>query len=181
MEFQEKAQKSEEIAVQQRAVKKQMDRLAWKQHSKFPSSWTAERNERITALGKEYDRLGAEARAVWQDETPSYAEKVMAKEANQEILEEFFTGIASCEYYDGSCYRLQLDTDDDSLSIDREASTNTWLQRDDGSLVMIWQISGYSDTPEAERYTDGCDLCDYGYTEWLDQVAEKIEEANVAR
>jgi len=104
------------------------------------------------------------------------AEKIMADEPNQATLEEFFTGIASCEYYDGSCYRLYLDTDDDSLSIDRQASSNNWLQRDDGSLIEIDRVSGCCDTPEDERYVAGCDLCDYGYTEWLEQIAKKIEE-----
>ncbi len=67
MEFQAKVNKSQEIAAQQQAVKKQMDSLAWKQHSQFPKSWTEERNGRITSLGKEYDRLGAEYRAVWSN------------------------------------------------------------------------------------------------------------------
>jgi hypothetical protein len=67
MEFQAKVEKSQEIAAQQKAVKRQMDGLAWKQHSQFPKSWTAERNSRITTLGAEYDRLGSEYRAVWND------------------------------------------------------------------------------------------------------------------
>lgn len=67
MEFQVKVEKSQEIATQQQAVKKQMDGLAWKQHSQFPSSWTEERNDRISSLGAEYDRLGSEYRAVWND------------------------------------------------------------------------------------------------------------------
>lgn len=65
MEFQVKVEKSREIADQQQAIKTKMDGLIWKQHSQFPKSWTEERNSRISALGEEYDRLGAEYRAVW--------------------------------------------------------------------------------------------------------------------
>lgn len=102
--------------------------------------------------------------------------EIMNNETNQAILEEFFTGIASCNYYDGSSYQLYLDTDDDSLIINQEASDDTWIQRDDGSLKLIWRISGYCDIPKEERYTEGRDLLDYGYQEWLEQVEQEISE-----
>lgn len=107
----------------------------------------------------------------------AHAQKIMENEANQAILEEFFTGIASCDYYDGSSYQLYLDMDDLSFRESQEASSNTWMQRDDGSLAQIFQVSGYCDIPEDERYTDGCDLSDYGYSEWLDQIREQVKEA----
>lgn len=97
-------------------------------------------------------------------------------ETNEETLTEFFTGIASCDYYDGMSYQLYLDLDDDTLSIHQEVSDQSWLQRDDGSLVQVLRVSGYCDIPEDERYTDGCDLSDYGQAEWLDQVSDRIAE-----
>lgn len=100
-------------------------------------------------------------------------------EANDSILREFFTGLASCEYYDGRSWQLYLDLDDDSLMIHLEASDQSWLQRDDGSLVQILRVSGYCDTPADERYSeDGCtSLEDFGYSEWLDKIETRIAEA----
>lgn len=97
-------------------------------------------------------------------------------ESNEEVLAEFFTGIASCDYYDGMSYQLYLDLDDDTLSIHQEVSDQSWLQRDDGSLVKVLSVSGYCDIPEDERYSDGCDLNDYGQAEWLDEVSDRIAE-----
>lgn len=97
-------------------------------------------------------------------------------ETNEEILTEFFAGIASCDYYDGMSYQLYLDLDDDMLSIHQEVSDQSWLQRDDGSLVQVLRVSGYCDIPEEERYTDDCDLSDFGQAEWLDQVSDRIAE-----
>jgi hypothetical protein len=109
--------------------------------------------------------------------TTARANEIVNSDANAPVLTEFFIGIASCDYYDGTCYQLYLDTDDDSLSISRQASSNSWMQRDDGSLVIVCQISGYADTPESERYVDGCDINDYGYAEWLEQMEAKIVDA----
>lgn len=105
------------------------------------------------------------------------ATQIMQNAANESVLAEFFAGIASCDYYDGMSHQLYLDLDDNQLQINVEASDQSWLQRDDGSLIQILSISGYADTPEAERYTDECDLNDYGYAEWLDMVEAKIVEA----
>ncbi len=104
------------------------------------------------------------------------ANDISSRPENATVLETFFAGIASCDYYDGHCYRLYLDLDDNSISEHMEASENSWLQRDDGSLVEIIRVSGYCDTPEDERYTDGCDLTDYGYAEWLDMIESRIAE-----
>lgn len=101
---------------------------------------------------------------------------VIAAKANQEALQEFFEGLASCDYYDGLSYQLYLDLDDNSLSIHQEVSSNSWLQRDDGSLIQVYQVSGYCDTPEDERYTVGCDINDYGYADWLNEIEAKIAQ-----
>lgn len=105
------------------------------------------------------------------------AATIMQDEDNQSVLQTFFVGIASCDYYDGTSHQLYLDTDDYTLRIHQEASDQSWLQRDDGSLIRICQVSGYADTPADERYTDdGCDLNDYGYADWLDMIEAKIGE-----
>ncbi|MDX8400822.1 MAG: hypothetical protein R8K20_11345 [Gallionellaceae bacterium] len=98
-------------------------------------------------------------------------------ENNIGTVVDYFEGVASCDYYDGLCRRLYLDLDDNSISESTEASENTWLQRDDGSLVEIARISGYCDTPDDERYTDGCDLMDYGYDVWVGELEGKINAA----
>lgn len=107
------------------------------------------------------------------------AQEIISNAKNEAVLVEFFEGIASCSYYDGTSYQLYLDRDDNTLSISQEASDQSWRQRDDGSLVMISKVSGYSDTPEDERYTAECDLNDYGYGEWIDMIESKISEAIV--
>ncbi len=108
------------------------------------------------------------------DQTP---DKIIA--ANAAVLESFFAGVASCDYYDGTCYQLYLDLDDMTLFENQEASDQSWLQRDDGSLVQILRVSGYADTPQEERYNAqrGDDIRDFGYSEWLEFVSDKISGA----
>lgn len=101
----------------------------------------------------------------------------MNARANQDMLQSFFTGIASGDYYDGMSHQLYLDLDDGSLREITEASDNTWIQRDDGSIIQIARVSGYCDIPADERYTDGCDLIDFGYGEWLEEIEAKITQA----
>ncbi len=98
-------------------------------------------------------------------------------EANAAIAEAFFIGCASGDYYDGSSYQLYLDLDDESLREHHEASDQSWIQRDDGSLVQLSRISGYCDIPAEERYTEACNLDDYGYAAYLDELQSKIAEA----
>jgi len=97
-------------------------------------------------------------------------------EKNLPVLREYFAGLASCNYYDGTSYQLYLDLDDNTLTIKHEVSDNTWSQRDDGSLICLLKTSGYADIPEEDRYSDGCDLYDYGYAEWLDEIEEILLE-----
>ena len=105
------------------------------------------------------------------------AAEVMALDENQAILTEYFIGTVSGEYYDGNSHQLYLDLDDDTLSIYTEASGNSWLQRDDLSLIQIAETSGSDDGLSAdERYTDDCDINDYGYIHWLDMIEDKIAE-----
>jgi hypothetical protein len=100
-------------------------------------------------------------------------------ESNDTTLTEFFTGIASCDYYKGQCWRLYLDLDDMSISISQEASCNTWQQRDDGSLIEVYRVSGYCDIPADERYTDPDtqDLIDFGWGEFINEIETRIDEA----
>ena len=105
------------------------------------------------------------------------ASAIIATESNQATLQKFFTGIASCDYYDGTSHQLYLDLDDNTLFISQEASDQSWKQRDDGSLIQVLQVSGYCDIPQDERYTDDCSLFDYGYEEWLEMIEQKIADA----
>lgn len=94
---------------------------------------------------------------------------------NIKTLVEYFIGRESGEYYDGSDYQLYLDTDNNKLSINHEASSNSWLQRGDNSLIQIHHISGYCDTPEGDLFTDGCDIYDSGFAEFIDEIEYKIK------
>lgn len=96
---------------------------------------------------------------------------------NQAALLAFFKGVASCDYYDGTSYQLYLDLRDGSIFENQEVSDQSWLQRDDGSLVRIASVSGYCDIPEEECYTDGCSLSDYGWADWLEEIEARIAQA----
>lgn len=96
---------------------------------------------------------------------------------NDAVLQEFFIGVVSGNYYDGLSHQLYLDTDNGELSIHSEASSNSWLSRDDGSLALVLEVSGYCDVPENERYTDECSLSDFGYSEWLHEIDDRIAAA----
>lgn len=98
-------------------------------------------------------------------------------DANDAVLEGFFTGIASCSHYDGLSHQLYLDLYDDKLEEYTEVSDNTWHERRDGSLVLLATEGGFCDIPESERYKIGHDLADYGYGEWLEEISDKITEA----
>jgi hypothetical protein len=105
------------------------------------------------------------------------APQIMDTAVNKAVLLEFFGGVASCSYYNGSTYQLYLDLNDNTLSIHHDVSNNSWIQRDDGSLLRIASVSGYTDVPTSERYTDGCDIFDFGYADWLDQIERSIAQA----
>ena len=94
---------------------------------------------------------------------------------NMDVLKEYFEGIASCDYYDGLSHQLYLDLDDNTININTEVSSNTWVQRNDGTLIQLVETSGYSDIPEDECYVIGCDLNDFGFQEWMEEMEGIIE------
>jgi hypothetical protein len=102
------------------------------------------------------------------------ASEILEMPENNAVLTAYFIGIASCEFYDGQSYQLYFDAHDNSLFIHQEVSSNSRLSRADGSLHRIWTVSGYCDIPYAERYTDGCSLDDYGYSEWLGHMGDAL-------
>jgi hypothetical protein len=106
------------------------------------------------------------------------AESILEK--NKDVLIEFFVGFASCEYYNGTSYQLYLDLHDDTMFIHQEASDQSWLQRDDGSIIQIDRVSGYCDIPEDEQYQDGDDINDFGYDAFIKNVASLIADALLA-
>lgn len=97
---------------------------------------------------------------------------------NEEVVVEFFHGDVSGHYWNGMCYRLYWDRDDNTFSISIESSSNTWLQRDDNSLVCLWTIEGYETRSEDELFTEDCSIYDFGYSEFLEQLEEKMEEVD---
>ena len=100
-------------------------------------------------------------------------------EKNMSTVEEFFAGLASGEYYDGTSWQLYLYRDDDFLTIHREASDQSWLQREDGSLLLVLKVSGYDDRPLEERYNaEEHHLADFGLADWLDYtLVPALDEA----
>ena len=80
------------------------------------------------------------------------------------------------EYYectldaDGNTHQLYLDLDDGSLRVNTEASTNSWLQRDEGGLVLLCQTC----------YPVGSDMgdaCDDDRSEFDDEIERLVSEA----
>lgn len=92
----------------------------------------------------------------------------------------------------GQLYRrIYLDLRELSLFESTEASCNTWLQRDDGSLQAVARDEGWgADLTEAEKvHLDADGVSDFGYAEWLDnelepaiqQAMDEWEERKAAR
>lgn len=108
--------------------------------------------------------------------TKATTQEIMAAPKNAAVIEEFFTGIASGQYYNGTCYQLYLDTSDNTLRINQEASDQSFLHRDDGSLVMIRKAGGYCDLSGDDLYTEGCNLDDYGFSFFLEEIENEIAE-----
>ena len=76
--------------------------------------------------------------------------------------------------------RIYLDLHDMSFFEHCEASQNTWIQRDDGSLVEIARDSGYGyDLSEDELdWLEADGVSDFGYEDWMnDQIIPKVNEA----
>lgn len=98
------------------------------------------------------------------------AEKIITD--NYDTVTQFYAGMASGEYYNDTCWQIYLDTVDNSLRINQEADTSHWIERPDGSLIKILQVSGYDDRPDDERYSEsrGDSLSDFGLQDWLDEV-----------
>lgn len=92
--------------------------------------------------------------------------------------EDFFRGFLVGNGGQTYC-RLYLDLHDNSLFESCEASCNTWLHRDDGSLAEIYAHNSYgvdlTDDDMEHLRQDG--LSDFGYAEWLDAIEEGIENA----
>lgn len=75
--------------------------------------------------------------------------------------------------------RLYLDLDDGSLFESCEASCNTWLQRDDDSLIILHGHNSYgADLNEEElEWLEEDGVSDFGFQEWIDNEIEPAIEA----
>jgi hypothetical protein len=98
----------------------------------------------------------------------------MEQADNAAVIETFFKGVASGDYYDGRCYRLYFDADDNSIFQSIEASENSWLERD--GLHELHRVSGYWDGSEEDRYNDDVhDISDFGWSDWYDMIESKLK------
>lgn len=76
--------------------------------------------------------------------------------------------------------RIYLDLHDMSFFENCEASCNTWIQRDDASLVEIARDSGYGYelTKEELDWLEADGVSNFGYEDWMnDQIIPKVNEA----
>ena len=85
-------------------------------------------------------------------------------DASTKQLGEFYTTTREA---DGNAYQLYLDIADGSLMVNTEGSTNSWLQRDDGSLVLLTQHAYPAGTDPGEESEDG-------YSLWVDEIERMI-------
>ena len=97
---------------------------------------------------------------------------------NWETLSNFYKGLLIGNGGQTYC-RLYLDLQDNTLFEDCEASCNTWLHRDDGSLVEIVAHNSFGiDLSQEElEWLEIDGLSDFGYQEWLGEIEEKVEKA----
>lgn len=80
----------------------------------------------------------------------------------------------------GQCYsRLYLDLIDMTLFESVEPSCNSWLHRDDGSLIEVAHDSGWgadlTDDELAWLEQDG--LSEFGFTDWVNDQLEPLIDA----
>jgi hypothetical protein len=108
------------------------------------------------------------------------AERIVLEEIRDEyisILVEYFEGIVSNEYFDGASHQLYMDMDDMTFFISHEASDNSWLEREDGTLVRILTINAYANDEDEEPYNDKeCNLYDYGFAEFIENIKELVSK-----
>lgn len=81
--------------------------------------------------------------------TESRIETIM----NSDTMSEWINGVGTNAYGGGSSHQLYLDMDNDSLLISEQPTSQSWLQRNDGSLVRIASYSN-PDSAECEPYDD---------------------------
>lgn len=85
------------------------------------------------------------------------------------VIRNFYEGLMiGCN---GQLYsRLYLDLRSHEIFQNVEASCNTWLRRDDGSLAEIAHDTGFgADLTEDEAvYLKECGVSDFGFEDWLD-------------
>nr|DAY21678.1 MAG TPA: hypothetical protein [Caudoviricetes sp.] len=93
--------------------------------------------------------------------------KIVSKYDN--VIRNFFQNmLIGCN---GQSYsRLYLDLHGNEIFQNAEASCNTWLHREDGSLAEIAHDNGFgADLSEDETdYLKECGVSDFGFEDWLD-------------
>lgn len=106
------------------------------------------------------------------------AAEIIDNAENSIVLYNFFKArLIGCG---GQCYsRIYLDLDENRLFESTEASSNTWLHRDDGSLAEITADAGWGAdlTDEELAWLEEDGVSEFGYQDWLDDVVEPAIQA----
>lgn len=98
------------------------------------------------------------------------------REDNQKLLIEFFKGLVSGAYYDGTSYRLYLDLIDHKIIEDNAVNPCSRVRQSDPNLVLITEVKGYDKNLNQKRYKplSDDDISNWGYQGWLEGIEHKI-------
>jgi hypothetical protein len=93
---------------------------------------------------------------------------------NDEILHEFFSGKASGEFYEGSCWKLYIDVEE--LDIYGWVTLDCNQRPHNPVLVEIYRVHGYSDLSESDLYDpdNGDDINDFGWNDFIEEIKYKL-------
>lgn len=98
------------------------------------------------------------------------------REDNQKLLINFFKGLISSAYHDGTSYRLYLDLIDHKIFEDNVINPCPRARQSDPNLVLITEVKGYDKNLNQKRYNllSDDDIFDWGYQGWLEGIEHKI-------
>lgn len=99
-----------------------------------------------------------------------------AFEADQNalVLREFFTSMASGQFFDGRAHQLYLDLEAGRLFVRDESSLGMVSVPEPAVLVTQTQM-GHCDLPDEELYQPGMDLEEFGFSDWVADMAQQVQ------
>ena len=76
------------------------------------------------------------------------------------------------------CSRIYLDLNDMTLFESVEANSNSWLQRDDGSLQEVDRDEGWGAdlTEEEMEWLEEDGISDFGFQDWIYELEDNIQK-----